>query len=50
MQPTAPAVGYCNVETNAAPEGRKSSTLIPNVPFVIGNAVLFQERHKFLLK
>ena len=50
MQPTAPAVGYYNVKANAAPEGRKTSTLIPNVPFVIRDAVLFQERHKFVLK
>jgi hypothetical protein len=50
MQPTAQAVGYCNTKANPAPEGRKSSTLVPNVSFVIRNAVLFQERHKLVLK
>src|SRR6266478_2900658 len=49
MKPTAQAVGSCT-KKGRSPVGAKASNLLPDVPFVIRNLVLLEERHKLFLK
>ena len=49
MKPTAQAVGKL-CEKSRSPVGAKENNLLPDVPFVIRNLILLEERHKLLLK